>query len=897
MTEAKDLVTSVGDLIKKHDWLEAERVLKANEPFAAPMTCSWLVACLENLGKGLEADAAIVKALDAFSDSYTLHGQYARRLQARGETERALRHYAYMRRRWPQIELAWCEEIKTLWALNRHQAAEPLLAGLGTRFPASMEAHRLEAENLTRKKAWGEALDKWSQFRAKFPASLHGFRRAIDIYLTLGRIDEADALARTMHSDAEPVSGSCFIRRANSPDVLIVFSAFDIPLGFFPGGDNLFTPQEFAANVIIVNDYRKHWYLEGIYGLGDNFLDAAKALGNIRDSLLGEGGQTICYGNSMGAYGACLYGSLMGADLCLAPGLQAFAPNPVGTFKKFSGKRPRLENFIKNATDTYFHVLVGEREFGDLFGCIRLAKLQNVHLETARNAGHGVTDYLATRKGIRQTLHFYLDGLRADSAYKSRLLAGCQRWNAIDLDDQGSLPSFPKIGAWLYASLIALIYPDRKNHALLAEKLVALASTLSPSYIRGYLYEMSARLFHRAGMSQKALELGEMSFFCNPANSYAAEFLAQVALILKKYDQALRHATRAISLKNTNMAQGIYRPNRCYDACMEALNQLGKPELALASCDAWLLRRGMTNVEQNHINLARKRSFAALANSSAASPRQLYSGAESWRWKVAAQLWEWARDYGEAARALGEYLKLKPGDMALVLKRIDLYRQADDDAAAAAVALQELEKQPWGPGLRRLAQIAEKAGKLSEALIYCQKAREAEPQNAFHDLLLAQLHCKLGEPDKAETFALPHLDNARTRPYALEQMSFAAETRGETAKAIEYLRQAQHCLPENASYESKIRTLESGAPASSPPKRKPELNAALERDALYFALDMEPDSLSMHLRLAVNLRPSTFAGALAILDAGLAQKPDWQEGQALREQYTREQAEWRKKHS
>lgn len=849
--------------------MQAEYLLKSNEPFSSPLFSSWFVTCLENLGKGTEADLSIVKALEYFPDSYTLHGQYAKRLQARGEAERARRHYEFMRGNWPHVDLAWTEEIKLLLALNRPQEAESLLAGLDERFPASMEACRLAAERLIRKRDWENALEKWAQFRKKFPSSIYGFRRAIDIFMAIGRVREADALARTMHPDSEAISGSCFVRRADSPDVFIVFSAFDIRMGEFPGGDRLFTPEAFGANIIIVHDFRKLWYLEGIEGLGKNFSDAAKALGDIRDSLLGNGGHTICYGNSMGAYGACLYGSLIGADICLAPGLQAFAPNPVGTFKKYSGKRPHLEDYIRKAQNTYFHIMVGEREFGDLFGCMRLANIQNVNLETVRNFGHGVTAYFAAKKGIREAVHFYLDGLRSNNGYKDRLIAGKHRPRFAELDNLGNLHAFPRIGAWLYAALVALTYPARKNHARMAERLLDLAAQERPSYIRGYLYEMAARLLHHAGIKEKALEIGEMACSCNPANPYASEFLTQVALELKQYDSAWRHASQAASLRNTTLAQGMYRPNRCYDRSLEALENLGASHLAVELADIWLQRRGLTVAEQNLINAARKRSCMHLkaAGSSGHEEVLLYSGSEGWRWKVSAYFWEQAGCPGDAARALRKYLALKPGDLALALKVIDLYRKADDDISAAEVARGQIEKKPWGAGYRRLAQIAERAGDLSEALALCIKAREVEPQNAFHDLMLAELYGKLGDYAKARVYALAHLDDSKMGKYARDSLEL-------------------------------IRKLENGevtvGDASNPAGKKPPINLPRERDALYLALDLEPECRDLRLRLAKNLRTMTFTGALKVLDEGLEMDPEWEEGRILRDQYADEQAEWRK---
>lgn len=858
-------------LIGKRDWVQAEFWLNQIDPFHAPLTASWFISCHENMGNGIAADMAAVKALDAFPESCTLHGQYAKRLQARNELERACRHYGFMRRKWPGYAPAWYEQIKCLWLLGRHGEAEPLLTEIVKKYPADLEAHRLCAENLTRKRQWEQALAKWAEITEKFPASPVGLRRSIDIHVATGNLEKADAMAKLLHNDAEAVSGSCFIRRkAGSPDVLIIFAAFDIALGNFPGGNGLFTPAEFGANIIILNDVHKRWYLDGIYGLGNNFREAAARLDEIRKSLLGPGGHTICYGNSMGAYGACLYGSLIGADICLGPGLQALAPNPVGTFKKYAGRRPHLEDFIADAPTTYFHVIVGEREFGDLFGCMRLAGLKNVNLEAVKNAGHGVSDYFTTKRGIREALHLYLDGLRSNPEYIHELVEGKRRWKAIGNDDKGDLVRFPKIGAWLYGALIALIYPARKDHAKFAAKLIAVAECCPSGYIKGYLFEMAARLYHKAGDDVACLRAGRTALAYNRINPYANEFLAQIALANKKNADAFQYAQQAISIKDTTLSQGVYRPNHCYDSFMRALVGLGEPELALESCDGWLLRRGMTAMEQNFINSARNQCLEELAkiNSEQAAKYRLWQGEESWRWQLLSQFWEWARDYDQAVYALRKAIAKSPGDRAWLLKLVDLHRLSGDDNSAREVALAEIAKSDWGVGYRRLAQICLVEGDFAKALEYGLKAREVEPQNAFHDLLLGELYARLGDFGKAMEYVLPYIDDKKMRPHALAQL--------DSIKALE-------------SASSPV--------TQSRSRPKPVVDPVMEREALWLALDLEPKRLDLRLRLAKNLRPMTFVGALKVLDAGLAISQDWHEGRLLRDQYALEQSEWQKAHA
>jgi hypothetical protein len=75
-------------------------------------------------------------------------------------------------------------------------------------------------------------------------------------------------------------------------------------------------------NRVLLRDPSNRWYLRGIRGLGDDAPGSAAALARIVAAI--GPSQVITVGESMGAWGALLYGALIGADRAIAHGALSF---------------------------------------------------------------------------------------------------------------------------------------------------------------------------------------------------------------------------------------------------------------------------------------------------------------------------------------------------------------------------------------------------------------------------------------------------------------------------------------------------------------------------------------------------------------------------------------------
>lgn len=849
------------------DHADAARIWESLWPFTETMHAYKYINALLAAGLAVEAENALVDALEAFPNSYSLQRLYAQRLEARDEMERAATYYTYLHLRWPQFETSWTDVIRLLQALGKRGEADALLAAAVQKFPESMECARLKAESACQRRAWPEALELWGTFRERFPTSSLGLRRSIDVCLSMGNLKEADRLARQMHPGAEVVCGSCFIRRKkDSPHLLIGFSAYDIKLGDWPGDNKFYVPAHFDANIIIVNDVRKHWYMDGIYGLGTDFDSSVTRLREIKDSLLGKDGICVCYGNSMGGYGACLYGGLLGADVCFAPGLQALSPNPIGTFRQYSGRRRRLEEVVATSPHTLFHAVAGEKFLGDCFGNLKLKSYANVFVQTVKNFSHGVTGYVNIRKSVRTVLkHYFSVAKKYRYANGSDYIRHSQIYDCVDAADTGHLLDHVQIATWLYSSEIQLRRTtDPVKLDRTARKLTSITEILPKDYIKGYCYEMLAKIYHKLGDVTRAHQHAIHALRYNPKDAFIHEWLATLWQASSP-QKALFYASKANHLRDTDMMQAWLAPVRAYDIAISTLNTMGLPECALEMAEEYLQRKGLTSTDRKNIHAARKKCYSQ----DRPNPwSRLIWGNETWRFVTLSHLYEWAGDTMAAAETLHVVVEQRPQDMTLRLKYIDLLRSADQDDAAFAAAQAAVLFHPWGPGYRRCSQICHARGQREQALQLALAAREAEPANKFHSIWLGQLYAEDGEYATADVYAREALEDSRTKAEADKLLQRIAD-----------------------------KTFSRTSPTKN--SKKPTINNYRLCEALKFAIDLaatQEEQCMLRIRLARHLQDSSFAKALKVVQEVLDKQPNCKEAVTLFHKIHKAQRHWMQEH-
>ena len=102
---------------------------------------------------------------------------------------------------------------------------------------------------------------------------------------------------------------------AGSDRLVIVFSHINEKPGRFSFYG---TFRDIAVNKLFVNTPANRWYQDGIPGIGDWIEAAADGIRIIMQEIAPR--SVMCIGNSMGAYAALLFGTLVNADHVLAIG-------------------------------------------------------------------------------------------------------------------------------------------------------------------------------------------------------------------------------------------------------------------------------------------------------------------------------------------------------------------------------------------------------------------------------------------------------------------------------------------------------------------------------------------------------------------------------------------------
>ncbi|MEQ1950499.1 tetratricopeptide repeat protein [Mesorhizobium yinganensis] len=168
--------------------------------------------------------------------------------------------------------------------------------------------------------------------------------------------------------------------------------------------------QRIGTNVILVNNGRNEWYVNGIPGLGDSYSATVDAFRNWADAL----GATDIYtcGGSMGGSGALIYGVPLGARV-LALGFETHLHFPWGHVQSLMVRDfvPEFSDFRPLVAKAKQRIVVyaGESEPVDLAAAAHIADLPMVETVTLRGVGHGPPSHLRNRGKLDPLFDALLD--------------------------------------------------------------------------------------------------------------------------------------------------------------------------------------------------------------------------------------------------------------------------------------------------------------------------------------------------------------------------------------------------------------------------------------------------------------------------------------------------------
>lgn len=289
---------------------------------------------------------------------------------------------------------------------------------------------------------------------------------------------------------------------------------------------------EATCNIIFVNDNGNNWYIKGISGVSDGYVESARSIIGLGREI--GNGKVITLGTSMGAFGALLYAAVGNADACFSFGPEVLLELPGSRSAQHKVEDAFLScseifQLIKNSTSS-FYVFVSECDEVDLVNSSALSKLSNVKCVSVRGVEHPGIQVFAEGIGVAAML---------DLAFRDpeRLLSFDQRGNI--LKDESLIKEL-----WVAAG----IKRERKYKAYLDYLRISFAEF---SYSSLYSYRL-AEAFYRNGKQAEATKLLDRAIRLDDLQFEAYNLLGVIQRRNRQYEQAELNFIKSLRISPKN---------------------------------------------------------------------------------------------------------------------------------------------------------------------------------------------------------------------------------------------------------------------------------------------------------------------------------------------------------
>lgn len=169
------------------------------------------------------------------------------------------------------------------------------------------------------------------------------------------------------------------------------------------------TANELTEHTLLINNGRNEWYNHGINGLGKSAQECANNILKLASNLGAKEIYTI--GQSMGGYGAVLYGHLLNAK-SLAFGIESELCLPFSRSKKLLVKDCDIifdMNQIISNSRNKIYLFSGESDPIDIYCLSKLKPNKNVEIHTLRGVSHAPAGYLKSRKMLNPLIFNFIN--------------------------------------------------------------------------------------------------------------------------------------------------------------------------------------------------------------------------------------------------------------------------------------------------------------------------------------------------------------------------------------------------------------------------------------------------------------------------------------------------------
>jgi tetratricopeptide (TPR) repeat protein len=190
------LIRSAWQAFHSRDWDEADRRwarLRSEFPDSL-IGYSAAVTTLREAGRLDAAEVMAEHVLGRFPDEPAAHTEQAWLIAARGRKSEAIARWAAIRERFPKEWVPYLGGARALRETGDAAGAEALLRAGFDQFPSEPALLTEFASVASNRRDWPEAIQRWSQVRARFPDHLAGFVSGAQALRGAQRFEEAEVL-------------------------------------------------------------------------------------------------------------------------------------------------------------------------------------------------------------------------------------------------------------------------------------------------------------------------------------------------------------------------------------------------------------------------------------------------------------------------------------------------------------------------------------------------------------------------------------------------------------------------------------------------------------------------------------------------------------------------------
>lgn len=327
----------------------------------------------------------------------------------------------------------------------------------------------------------------------------------------------------------------CYFDKGQA-DLVISFSSVDLPARKFSTSRAL---NEVNANLLLVNCPRNSWYINSVFETTTNWKENILEIKKIVSKVTRKGSRVICYGGSMGGYGALLYGLHLNADYIFATGVEHLFFIEGGNTKRFFKDRvnysiPDIHEAAKEFKGKAL-LVYGELFIPDILCANDLKGISNLDIVTLKNKPHSLPPFFHNKYGLQNIINEILE-------------SGSFEIEPNEIGDVLNSTDTDKI-MYLYNAYLEVKRDKFSDHTFNKLKSLLEDTSIASKSFKGLCLKFLGIYHYRLGETEKSEQylLGSLDQGLICSELYA--FLSYIYKTKKDLKSSLVYSAKAINMK------------------------------------------------------------------------------------------------------------------------------------------------------------------------------------------------------------------------------------------------------------------------------------------------------------------------------------------------------------